>query len=359
MHDIQRDIRIILQNQHASGAYVASPAFSQYPYCWLRDGSFIAHAMDRAGEYDSARAFHAWVAGVITRFEPHIRDLIAAKERGTVPDHSRMPPARFTLGGDWEEDDWPSFQLDGYGQWLWSLACHQRQAGSLPDDILFAAEVVAEYLAAYWNEPCFDAWEEGRTQQHTSTLASACAGLRAAAELVSPSYTTPAEAALVFIRERCIMDGHFTKSVRNRAVDASLLWLATPFELVSDGDAIFARTLECIERDLLADGGLMRYEADTFYGGGAWILLTAWLGWHHARNGRMAKAQTFLDWVESQRGEGGSLPEQVQTSRTDTWFLYYWTERWGTPAHPLLWSHAMVILTALAIAGKETGMSVA
>ena len=41
-----RSIDIIKENQAASGAYVASPSFPTYHYCWLRDGSYIAYAMD-------------------------------------------------------------------------------------------------------------------------------------------------------------------------------------------------------------------------------------------------------------------------------------------------------------------------
>ena len=245
MYDLRQDIRIILENQHEGGAYVASPSFSQYPYCWLRDGAFIAHTMDCAGEHGSARAFHAWVARTVGKLEPHIRDLIAVRERGERPDHAHMPSARFTLDGEWEKDDWPSFQLDGYGQWLWSLGSHVRVTEELPDDVRAAACIVADYLVVFWDEPCYDAWEEGRTQQHTSTLASLCAGFRAAAPL-SAGYAEAAEEVWRFIKDRCVADGHFTKYVRNRAVDASLLWLATPFDLVRDNDPVFARTLELI-----------------------------------------------------------------------------------------------------------------
>jgi hypothetical protein len=38
----QHSIDLILANQHADGAYIASPAFPTYHYCWLRDGSFVA-----------------------------------------------------------------------------------------------------------------------------------------------------------------------------------------------------------------------------------------------------------------------------------------------------------------------------
>ena len=54
----QRSVEIILQNQSATGAYLASPNFDTYRYCWFRDGAFIAYAMNLAGEHESAQRFH-------------------------------------------------------------------------------------------------------------------------------------------------------------------------------------------------------------------------------------------------------------------------------------------------------------
>src|SRR3954451_21771203 len=61
-------LETILRNQSASGAYIASPAFQQYAYCWLRDGSFIAYAIDRAGHPASSEAFLRWVGRAIQRY---------------------------------------------------------------------------------------------------------------------------------------------------------------------------------------------------------------------------------------------------------------------------------------------------
>jgi isomaltose glucohydrolase len=219
--------------------------------------------------------------------------------------------------------------------------------------VLAAAALVADYLAAFWDEPCYDAWEEGRTQHHTSTLSSAAAGLRAAAALLDGPYAVPAAAAWRFVLERCVVAGRFVKAVRNPAVDASLVWLATPLDLVDDADPIFARTLVRIERDLLRRDGLLRYRADTFYGGGAWLLLTAGLAWHHARAGRASRAAELLAAVERHRDADGNLPEQVPTAGTDPWFLEYWTHRWGPSASPLLWSHAMVVLARCELGGAQ------
>lgn len=342
------DLTILLEHQHGGGAFVASPDYAQYPYCWLRDGSFIAHAVDRAGARHSARAFHRWVARTILHYRPEVRELIAVAEGGGMVDHARLPPARFTLEGEWQHDDWPAFQLDGYGQWLWSLERHAAAGGPLEEAVLKGAELVADLLAVLWSEPCYDVWEEGRTRHHASTLASVCAGLTAAARLLAcPRYAAAAAAAWGRLEEVCVHDGHFVKEAGSEAVDASLLWLATPFELVTDDDPRFEATLERIERELLVGAGLMRYRADTFYGGGSWLLLSAWLAWHHLRSGRPERAEPLLTWIEQQRSGNGDLPEQVASERTDPWFRAWWTRRWGEPAPLLLWSHAMVLLARL------------
>ncbi|KPV52167.1 hypothetical protein SE17_17090, partial [Kouleothrix aurantiaca] len=48
-------IALIRAHQSPNGAYVASPTFPTYHYCWFRDGTYIAYAMDLVGEHASAR----------------------------------------------------------------------------------------------------------------------------------------------------------------------------------------------------------------------------------------------------------------------------------------------------------------
>lgn len=351
------DIGVILSNQHHSGAYVASPTFSQYPFGWLRDGSFIAHAMDAVGQGGSAARFHAWVAEVVERHRAQLERLTARGWAGDHPDEREFLPARFALDGRWHDDDWPAFQLDGYGQWLWSLERHATTTGELVPAARKSARAVADYLSAFRLEPCYDAWEEGRTQLHTSTLASVVAGLLAAQRLLGGSYGRAANEVKQFMEDACVTDSgrdsgsaYFVKQVGSRAVDASLLWLVTPFELWPCTDPRIVATVERVESDLLSDGGLRRYDGDTFYGGGAWVLLTAWLGWHYARTDRRAEAEQKLAWVDSRRNKTGHLPEQVLVSDSHSLFFRYWTEKWGTAASPLLWSHAMRLLLAAELA---------
>jgi GH15 family glucan-1,4-alpha-glucosidase len=339
-------VRLILANQDASGAYPASPGYSQYPYCWLRDGSFIAFAMDLAGERDSAARFHAWAAATVLRHEPEIRALIERSSGGEALTEHDFLPARFTVEGEWHKDGWPNFQLDGYGHWLWSLGEHLREAGSdgAAKEVAAAARLMGEYLSSFWQEPCYDAWEEYRSQLHTSTLASISGGLATIARAMLPEFEPVAEEVREMILDECVAHGRFVKHVANPAADASLLWLSTPFAIVAEDHPLMVATAAEVERTLSVTGGLRRYAADTFYGGGEWVLLTAWLGWYHVRRGNLERASECLAWVEAQRDEHGSLPEQVSSPASNQRFLRYWTDRWGVSARPLLWSHAMAIV---------------
>src|SRR5512135_2523475 len=163
----QHSIEIILANQHTSGAYVASPNFPTYRYCWFRDGSFVAYAMDLAGQHESAACFHAWAARAVNRRADVIRRSLGRVLRAAGGELNEFKQAlsdsdvlhtRLTLEGeDGAEVGWGNFQLDGFGTWLWALEQHRRLSGALlPEDWLAAAGLAAEYLSALWQHPCYD-----------------------------------------------------------------------------------------------------------------------------------------------------------------------------------------------------------
>ncbi len=138
--------------------------------------------------------------------------------------------------------------------------------------------------------------------------------------------------------------GAWTKWDGSQAVDASLLWIAAPFELVTPAERRFAATLARIEAELVsADGGVHRYAADTYYGGGAWLLLTASIGRVYVRRnqpGDLDRALRCLRWIEAQAAPDGGLPEQVAARALHPEFIDQWRNTWGESACPLLWSHA-------------------
>lgn len=347
----QRSLEVILENQASSGAFIACPSYPTYRYAWYRDGAFCAYAMDLAGEHDSAHRFHAWAAGVVNARRERIERGVEKARRGAPLPEADILHTRFTLQGDEaptqeREGAWPNFQLDGFGTWLWALERHQALSRRvLPIPWLQAAELAARYLAALWRRPCYDCWEEFPDQVHTHTLAAIYGGLLAYARLSGGELSPESSAIRAYVFEHCLSGaGHFVKYPGSEVVDASLLGLATPYRLVPPDDPRFLATLDCIEETLVSGGGVHRYPADSYYGGGEWLLLAGWLGWVWVEAGRPARARQLLDWMEAQSASDGSLPEQVAASLIHPEKLEFWQQRWGPSANPLLWSHAKYLI---------------
>lgn len=341
----------ILRNQSISGAIVASPDFTQYRFCWLRDGSFSAYALDRAGEHEASERYHSWVNDAIGAISGIVDDVIEKMERGERLDTSIMPPARFALDGTSVIDDWPNFQIDGYGTWLWSLGEHLNESGrtSLPNEFRSSVARAARYLATFALTPCYDVWEENGSAVHSSTLACVYGGLTTAAKLLDdPGLLDSAIVVKQRLRD-AVINGVYVKSSENSDVDASELWLLAPFHAVDAADQIFIETVSTIEERLTLDGGIRRYSTDVYFGSGAWPVLTASLGWHAAVMGDLEKAKRCLRWVAEQFNADGLLGEQYGGEVRDSLHYDEWVERWGHPAKNLTWSYAMYIILALAV----------
>lgn len=353
---VRASVDAILKNQSTNGAIIASPDFEQYRFCWLRDASFIAYALDRAGEHEASGRYHAWVDAAVTGIADVIDDVIEKKSTGEEIDALSMPPARFALDGTTVVDDWPNFQVDGYGTWLWSLGEHLARTGRtrVPDELRASVERVARYLSVFAFSPCYDVWEENGDAQHTSTLACVYGGLTAAARLLDDDgCRSRAQEVRSYLATGAARTGYYVKSSTNEDVDGSTLWLGEPFSVVPVDDAHFAATVALIEENLTLEGGIRRYPTDVYYGSGAWPVLTASLGWHFVRAGDVEAADRCREWIASHFDEFGLLGEQYGGEQRDYEHYHQWVQRWGQPAKDLMWSHAMYVVLSLEVEGMR------
>jgi GH15 family glucan-1,4-alpha-glucosidase len=347
MEDLYKhSIEIIKRNQSPSGAYIASPNFASYRYCWYRDGTFIAYAMDLVGEHDSAARFHMWASEVIDKHESVIGVAVKKVAAGKALSEEDVLHTRYTLEGGIGEEQWPNFQLDGFGTWLWGLVQHLHLSGSkISEAQLRAVQLLSEYLVALWKVPCFDCWEEFPDRVHPYTLAAIFGGLQAVERYLGIDYGVIRSEIRKFIKEHNLKDGVFVKFSGFSDVDASLIGLAHPYKVFALDDARIRATIDHIDSTLrVYGGGVHRYPTDTYYGGGEWILLAGWLGWYYAKVGEEAKALELLTWIEAQADSKGDLPEQVPNTLNDESFYEIWRDRWGGIAKPLLWSHAKYLV---------------
>ena len=343
LRELAHHSREVLQaGQAETGALIASPAFTVYRYCWLRDGAFCAHALDRIGQSGQAVAFFRWVGRTLAGQEAKAESALTRFATGEKLSAADFLNTRFTLEGTEEtgEEEWWNFQLDGYGTWLWAFGEHLRRAPNekLREELRPAVELTVRYLSAFWRLPNYDCWEENVDDVHPATLAAIYGGLVAAGK-------KQANALRRFVRANGLLEGSLVKSLGREDVDASLLGAGVPYGLFPPRGKIMLKTLDRIAKELVApDGGVYRYRKDVYFGGGEWLLLTAWLGWYYTQAGQREKALDCLHWVARQARPNGDMPEQVTNYLLAPEHRQPWEEKWGLSASPLLWSHAMYLV---------------
>lgn len=370
MHKLlSQSLSIITAGQSASGAYIACPMYPTYRYCWFRDGAFIAHAMDLWGNYASAQQFYEWATHVVLAQSAAVERCIAAIERGESPNPADLLHTRYSAEGRPGEEEWPNFQLDGFGTLLWGMERHTVLArlSTLPPIWVEATRLLVRYVSALWPYPSFDCWEEYPQRIAVSTLVALYAGLRAAANVL-PEHDAErgrAKATAQQIKTKVVdagvQDGHLIKQLNGEdVVDASLLWACVPFGdhgMLRPADPVMRATATRIETGLIgATGGVHRYRADTFYGGGEWILLTALLGEYRAALGDTQGALESLAYVEAHADPRGYLPEQISEAPLNPPYVATWTKRWGPVACPLLWSHAAYLSLSATLEDSDNAL---
>lgn len=366
---VRHSLALIEETQSPSGAWVASPTFPTYQYSWFRDGAFIADAVSRHDRVAAADRFHAWCLAVLAVRREQLDRLVERAGRGIAVPPEQHLRTRYTPEGKDDDQPWENFQLDGYGTWLWALCLHRARhhAGTMPTakvpdrlpldasgdthgtiDPAVLVEALVDYLAAFWDQPSYDWWEEHAEHRHTSTLGSIWAGLDAVSQWAAVKHrvrhvaATTSDAIAARIRRDGIHNGHLVKWPGNDQVDASLVSSIVPFWLFDVDDPVAVATITRIEHDLV-NGGVHRYLDDVYYGGGQWVLLTGFLGWYHARAGNEDRARELLEWMVNQADDDLDLPEQVAHQLLHPTHLRRWQQRWGPSAKPLLWSHAMLL----------------
>lgn len=370
----KKSVQFIKDSQSAWGSYIACPNFPTYHFCWLRDGSFIAHAMDTAGEFESAAAFFRWVGRTIQKFSCKVEVARLHLQENLPIGKDDLLHTRYTLDGEEVTVDstWGNFQIDGYGTWLWALGEHVKLSGdsSLLVELSDSIETTLKYLELVWKLPNYDCWEEHPEFLHPYSLATVYAGLHTISDLIrdgkikqcSVSVDDLAAQVKTFILSLGVKNGKLVKlfppvdvKVNSKLngdnnPDSSLIGISIPYQVLEPEDPIVVATVQAIESDLhRPNGGVYRYKSDVYYGGGEWILLTAWLGWYYTSIKKYDMAKELCKWIESQADENGCLAEQVSDHVLYPEHFEPWVKKWGPVAKPLTWSHAMYVILTNAI----------
>ena len=300
-----------------------------YRYCWLRDATFTLYALLLAGYKDEACAWRDWLLRAIAGDPSKLQIMYGTSgerrleeyEIPWLPGFENSRPVR--VGNAAHEQ----FQLDVYGEVIDSL--HQaRVAGIDPDEPSWRLQkAILNYLESAWSEPDMGIWEvRGPARHFTHSKVMAWVAFdRAIKAIENFGLKGPCDrwkAQRQQIREEILAKGFhpkigaFTQEYGSDRLDASLLMVPLVGFLPPEDERVQG-TVRAIERDLLVDGFVLRYEPEKSAhvdglppGEGAFLPCTFWLADNYALAGRTDEARAIFERLLAIRNDVGLLAEE-------------------------------------------------
>lgn len=299
-----------------------------YRYCWLRDATFTLYALLTAGYTSEASAWRDWLLRAVAGRASQMQIMygLAGERRlpelelGHLAGYENSRPVRVGNAASQQ------FQLDVYGEVMDVL--HQARRGGIESEDAWRLERhFMESLESRWQEPDEGIWEIRGPRRHfthskmmawvaadRAVKAVECFGLDGDVRRWKGLRHSIHEevCAKGFNADR----GAFTQFYGSRRLDASLLMVPI-VGFLPVHDPRVRGTIETIERELVADGFVLRYDPDISPdvdglppGEGTFLPCSFWLADCLQLLGRKADARAWFDRLLGIRNDLGLLSEE-------------------------------------------------
>ncbi len=351
-----------------SGGIVAAPTTSlpekiggernwDYRFCWLRDTAFTLLVLMQAGYVDEAVAWRQWLLRAAAGAPDQIQMIygLDGERRITewvadwLPGYERSSPVRIGNAAAWQ------FQLDVFGE----VAAALLRAPEAQDDIrVSAARLQASlinHLCDVWREPDEGIWETRGGRKHfTHSKVMAWVALDRAIEFHERFDGDGDVKRWKRERDRIHREvcekgfnkrlNSFVQSYGSRELDASCLRIVLVGFLPPD-DARIRGTVEAIEKHLMRDGLVRRYNTRTTEDGvrgdeGVFLACSFWMVTNLWLIGRREDAKDLYGRLLALRNDVGLLSEEYDPKK-----------RRMLGNFPQALSHIALVHTAFAISG--------
>lgn len=326
------------------GIVAANSTMSYYPkgaknyfYIWPRDASYICLAADAIGLKNIQENFFSWLLNRAERWE----------ETGLFYENYHPNGLQSLI----------RFQPDQTGIVLFVIYDYFKNDLSKAKKYKKLVVKSANGLCAMWDKNHFiiktnDLWEERLTipdieDNFSYSLAACIKGLLSANKLFpNKKYVKTASQMKRILLKAAQREGYFFRSfgkLDDKRIDAGLLGLIWPFEIVKADSALAKKTIKLIEEKIVKNHGVYRYEHDEYggwmfetfnrnKGSGYWTLLNFWISIVLNKMGRKKDALKYYNKVVNSVDE--FMPEQIFNNNIQK------------SVSPLCWSHAMFILAS-------------
>jgi GH15 family glucan-1,4-alpha-glucosidase len=303
-----------------------------YRYCWLRDTTFTLLSLTNGGFFDEACAWQDWLLRALAGSPDQVQIMYGIRgerqlvewEAGWLPGYENSAPVRVGNAASGQ------VQLDIYGEMLDCFYHAQRSMNSHGEQDFRVLVLLLDHLEKIWREPDEGIWEtRGGPQQFTYSKMMAWVAFDRAVKLAAElNYKAPIDdwkktrdtiheevCAKSFNREK----GCFTQSYGSDQLDAALLLMPQVGFLPGIDPRVIA-TVEAVERELMHDGFVLRYDTSKVDDGlppgeGVFIACSFWMVSSLKAIGRYDDAVKLFERLLTLRNDLGLLSEEYDPKR--------------------------------------------
>jgi GH15 family glucan-1,4-alpha-glucosidase len=310
---------------------IKGPRNWDYRFCWLRDATFTLYALLGAGFLAEAEAWREWLLRAVAGSPDDLQIMygvggerrLEEYEIPWLPGYEGSTPVRIGNAAAGQ------IQLDVYGEVLGALYLGRR-AGLSENIASWGLEcALLAHLEKIWDQPDDGIWEVrgGRKHFTHSKVMAWVAFDRAVRSIEEFGLQGPADHwrsirdtihAQVCERGFDPVQNAFVQSYGVKDLDASLL-LISIVGFLPAADPRVRGTVAAIERDLLQDGLVLRYQTTSGTDGlppgeGAFLACSFWLVDNFILQGRYDEATALFKRLLLLRNDVGLLAEEHDVS---------------------------------------------
>ena len=296
---------------------LGGPRNWDYRYCWLRDATFVLEAFINTGHLDEARAWRRWLLRAVAGDPADLQIMYGIDGRRRLTEHTLGWLSGYAGSTPVRTGNAASsqLQLDVWGEVLDCLHV-SRVAGLDSDDSAWDLQLaLLDFVENHWTEPDNGLWEirgDRRHFVHSKVMAWVAMdrGVQAVERFGLDGPVDRWKHVRSKIAEQVCAEGYdpkrrtFTQFFGSAGLDASLLLLGK-VGFLPWTDERMVGTVEAVQRELLRDGFLLRYDpaADGRVDGlpgdeGSFIACTFWLveALQNTGHGDQARAPCSIGW---------------------------------------------------------------
>jgi GH15 family glucan-1,4-alpha-glucosidase len=298
-----------------------------YRFCWLRDASYTLLALMRAGDYSEAGEWLEWLLRAVAGSPDQVQIMygvggereLTEREVKWLAGYEQSRPVR--VGNAASEQ----LQLDIYGE-VMSAMNYAHHGGHREGKAERGLQIaLLDHLEKIWREPDNGIWEMRGPRRHFthSKVMAWLAFDRAIRSAEQFGLKGPVDRWRA-VREEIHQDvcgngydtklGSFVQFYGSKDLDASLLMIAK-VGFLPPADPRVKGTVRAIERELVQDGLVLRYQTDKVQDGlpageGAFLICSFWLADNYVLMGQRAKAKQLFNKLLKLRNDLGLMAEE-------------------------------------------------